>query len=462
MINSLFKDSHITLSTLRPKSAHSEKNGNRREHNSNVSWKNSIDTRNPAEISFSGVSGATEVVVAPAKIYTSKLAKKFFTMATDNQVVFSALYALALVCILRPAAIMALPTEKKNKDDKKYAAAHSIASGLIGYAIATALFDPIKSAANKIAKDPTKFVHKNAEYLKDPVKMSIAKTYIKMLPEALVALPRAAVTVALIPPILKHVFGWEKKSKADKTIGNPILQDYALINFKSSDMKQKKVIQNFTGESQKSAPTFTGTVSVGTEVAKSNFFKPVKEFFKPMLNAHKLFMDKVTTGMAHVFGKTLETNGAKKIVNWAVTKDGKENKKLIQHLTVLTSLVLSGSYVKKTLENKKLDEHKRNTLAINQAAIAILSTILGYATNEMADKKVNEFIKKFEKINAGDPHLTTYVKGIRAAVPLVIFGTIYRFIAPVFVTPFANKLGNRLQAKKEAALATKQAEAQKH
>lgn len=451
MINSLFKDSHITLSPLRPKSTYSEKNPSKKEYSCNVSGKNSIDTRRPAEISFSGFfrpKNASEV----AGIYTNKLVKKFFKMATDNQVVFSALYALALVCILRPAAIMALPGDKKNKDDKKYAAAHSIASGLIGYGIATALFDPIKNAATKIANDPKKFVHKNAEYLKDPVKMGIARTYIKMLPESVVALPRAAVTVALIPPILKHVFGWEKKAKNGKTIGNPILQDYSLINFKSSDIKQKKAFQNFTGDVPKSAPTFTGSISVGTEVAKSNFFKPVKDFFKPILDVHKQLMDKVTTGMAHVFGKVLETKGANRLVDWAVTKEGKENKRLIQHLTVFTSLILSGSYIKKTLENKKLDDNKRTTLAINQASIAVLSTALGYATNEFADKKVENFIKTFEKVNAKDPHLTTYVKGIKTAVPLVIFGTIYRFIAPVFVTPIANKIGNRIQAKKEAAL----------
>jgi len=35
---------------------------------------------------------------------------------------------------------------------------------------------------------------------------------------------------------------------------------------------------------------------------------------------------------------------------------------------------------------------------------------------------------------------------------LMIFGTMFRFIAPVLVTPLANHLGNKLQEKKEAEM----------
>lgn len=261
MINSLSKDSHIPqyfrlpkldyhprgntkINQSKPDGTGATKRGYREKITVPAQMKNSsILINKPAEPSFSGFSNANKF-----NIHTSKWAKKFFKMAAENQVVFNAFFSLALTCILRPAAIMSLPG-KKNKDDKKYAAAHSMASGVIGYALASMIFNPIKKGAEKIAKNPELFLKKNAAYLKDKVNMDVAKTYMKMIPENIVAPGRAIITVALIPPILKYVFGWEKKSKSqDKNVGVPLLENYAVINFKSNQEKSKKVFQSFTGE----------------------------------------------------------------------------------------------------------------------------------------------------------------------------------------------------------------------
>lgn len=167
----------------------------------------------------------------PKAIFKNKHFQSFLNLATKSQGVFSALFAVGLTCVLRPAAIMALPADKKNKDDKKYAAGHSIASGVIGYFMSLALLDPIAKAMDKVTKDPDslikniKSIADKSSYLKDKKAAEAASTYIKMLPEAILAAPRAVVTVALIPVILKYVFGWEKKKPEVKNEEVPTVKN---------------------------------------------------------------------------------------------------------------------------------------------------------------------------------------------------------------------------------------------
>lgn len=153
-------------------------------------------------------------------LITNKGVKGFLDLAADSEPLFNATFSIALTCILRPASIMTLPSNKKNNDDKKYAAAHSIAAGVISYFMALIIFNPVADAMKKIAKDPGQFI-KGSSLLGDKKAIDAAGTYIKMLPETILAIPRAVVTIALIPPILKYVFGWEKKKTQQQTINTP-------------------------------------------------------------------------------------------------------------------------------------------------------------------------------------------------------------------------------------------------
>lgn len=163
-----------------------------------------------------------DVIENPRKIYTSSQVKRFLEKAADSQLVFSALFALILTCTLRPLAIVALPGQKKNKDDKKYAAAHSMASGIIQYVITLVICSPIATALKKLGKNPTKFLDKDkSKHLGDITSdlfraskdFNSAKKIINMVPDIILVIPKAILTVAMIPPILKYVFKLEKKKK---------------------------------------------------------------------------------------------------------------------------------------------------------------------------------------------------------------------------------------------------------
>lgn len=220
MINSLFKDSHITQSLLHSQisSGSSANNRTRQQYSSATVNKSSIIVRKPAEINFSGLSSANK----PFDIYTNKTFKYFLAKAKENNVVFSAGFSLLLTCLLRPASIMALPADKKNKDDKKYAAAHSIASGIIGFVISLIVANPISDAVKKMLKDPKEYLPKNAEWLKSSKNVeNVANAYLNKIPDVLMAAPKGIVTIALIPVILKYVFGWEKKKTQEKITNTP-------------------------------------------------------------------------------------------------------------------------------------------------------------------------------------------------------------------------------------------------
>jgi len=42
------------------------------------------------------------------------------------------------------------------------------------------------------------------------------------------------------------------------------------------------------------------------------------------------------------------------------------------------------------------------------------------------------------------------LKGVRTLISLAIFAMIYRYIAPVLITPFANKIGEHMNDKRKA------------
>lgn len=215
-------------------------------------------------------------------------------------------------------------------------------------------------------------------------------------------------------------------------------------NFKNSTIEPNKCYNNisFNGAPASCAPV------------KSKFFEPVKKFFKPLTDSYNKSMDKLATKLAKEFAKFLELSSVKNAIIKTV-KNEKFNKNLVSHLSVFTSVVLSGFYIQKTLENKKLDEHRKRTLAINQAIVCIFSGALAYIFDNYTNNKTAAFIEKFKKINADDINLSKYVDGISAAKKIMIFGFVYRFLAPVFATPIANSIGNKLQEKKEAELAEK-------
>lgn len=212
----------------------------------------------------------------------------------------------------------------------------------------------------------------------------------------------------------------------------PILNDYKYS--KSNIIKKQNNVNFGCAESEVKSSLFTP------------FKKQMKSAFRPIMKPFEYILDKLTDSIAKVQGKILKNESFKKFVKSTDKND------LVKHITCLTSIILSGFYVKQTLQNDQLDKTKRTTLAINQTAVTIFSAIASYTLDGFISKPVNKFIDRFIAVNATNKKIGKYVDGIKCAQSMIIFGTIYRFIAPVVMTPIANHIGNKLEERNEAKL----------
>lgn len=185
-------------------------------------------------VNFSG-SPAQETSEAAAKvlkktfgekILSSKTFGKLLDYAEANPIPCNALFSLVLAGMLRPATIMALPDKDgKNKKDKLNAAAHAVASGVIGFIFSSVVMKPFDDSMKKVKENPAKFLGKGAQkYLGDLKAKGLTKTPVfrnveklmKIGPDIIIGIPRSIITIALIPPILKYVFGIDPKKDAKK------------------------------------------------------------------------------------------------------------------------------------------------------------------------------------------------------------------------------------------------------
>lgn len=210
-----------------------------------------------------------------------------------------------------------------------------------------------------------------------------------------------------------------------------LISRIATNNFNSSHQLPKKDMKK---------TVFKGASSVSLPQKGSKIFKPLKDRY-----------DTFTHYIAIVLGKMIDNKFA---VN-ALKKLGEiKEGNLLAHLIVLGSTILSGFYIKKTLENKDLDAKRRKTLAINQAAVWALSTVSAYTIDGLIKKKFSTFVDKFMAANSHFNNdvieIERYKKGLSQARTAIVMGFVYRFLAPVVVTPIANAIGNKVNEKHSA------------
>ena len=182
------------------------------------------------------------------KTVKDNLFDKILKLCDKHTVIAQNLVALVLAVGFRPLAIMALPGKKdEDKGDKIYASGHAIASGLIGFAFSTVVMYPLGQAADKAkkmlrqaktpdAKDLPKDVvnaMKKAFKVSDLAELEHSKAFknvtkiLDMAPDVFIfGVAKAILTIKLIKPILKYVFGLEKKQKPvqAKTEEKPVQQ----------------------------------------------------------------------------------------------------------------------------------------------------------------------------------------------------------------------------------------------
>lgn len=318
-------------------------------------------------------------------IYNNKILLKGLKFAANNGTLFSATTTLALSVTARPIAIMATP--KTDKENKKLAAAKSFASGIVNYLIVLCASLPVVNAVKKIDKNPAQFLNpktiKNlkgsAKNLASSKKYSFASQLFKLGLGLLIAIPKSYLTCALIPPVMSVIFP-KKKNK---------IQNH-------SDSKQQGKIISFKG-----------------------------------------LYDRAATGIAKRIGKIMDT----KILQKAASKLYDTN--FAQHIISLTDVVLTMSFVERTVKSKKIEETRKKPLIYNSIISTALCLSGGYAVNDLTNIPTEKFIKKFKQVNKDLPELEKYLEGIKVAKPVLILAGIYYIFIPLISTFLADRTDNK-------------------
>ena len=148
----------------------------------------------------------------------SKAFEKVAEFAGKNPATFNAASSLIMAGVLRPAAIMALPAkDEQEQKNKGIAAAHAIASGVIGFAITSTVMKPISAGLGKVMGDTQKYLPKLHEKMQqNPALEKNVKKVLGFGPDIILAIPRALLTSKLSHVVQDALFGKKKKAAEAK------------------------------------------------------------------------------------------------------------------------------------------------------------------------------------------------------------------------------------------------------
>ena len=326
-------------------------------------------------------------------LYNNKILLKGLEKISEHSTSFIAGTTLVMATGIRPLAINLTPNVKK--ENKEYATTNSIASGIIKFGLVEAVAIPVEKAVKQIDKNPEKYLNKktiktlkgSAKTLAESRNYKFATQIMKLSTGLLTAIPKAILTVSLIP-VFMSIF-YRNKQKTNKNFGN----------------------ENFYNEYN---PIFTK--DFGTTKCPS-------------------FKGLITNQTAKELGKILNNS----TIQNTVKKLSNNDTNIARNISIATDILLTTSFVHQTKKNKEIKEERKNALIWNNVISTALSILSGFSIDKLVQKGTEKFIKKFAEINKNDPKLHKYIEGINILRPTLIFAGIYYMLLPMISTYIADK-----------------------
>lgn len=296
------------------------------------------------------------------KVYKSQTLKKSLEFAADNSALFIAGTSLALSAVVRPLSILAAP--KTDKENKQLACAKSVSSAGVGYLLMLAVSSPIARGVKRIDKNPEKYLkQKTRKLLKDEgQKLQDSKAYqlatqtFKLGLGFIIAYPKAIMTSALIPSIMKNLFDDKKVQKDNFTgvsreqisfkgrLGNELSKGMGKILDTDFVIKNANKLKNTDFAMHTIA--LTDTISTFAFIHENNKSKKIDEKRKKVLNYNCAISTGLCVAGGYTVDKLLEKPFQRFSDNFA--KANKNSPKLAKHLEglkiVKPALIFGGIY----------------------------------------------------------------------------------------------------------------------
>ena len=321
-------------------------------------------------------------------LLTNKTVLKTLEKVSEHGTSFSAGTALAMSLTARPLAILATPDVEK--ENKQYAIANSIGSGLIKFAMVEAIALPIENAVKKIDKNPEKYLKSKTiksfqpsnKSITDSRSYKLATQTIKLGAGFLSAIPKSVLTIAFIPIIMDKLF-----------------------NLKITPRSRKHEQQVSQPQKDKNIP-FTGSIS-----------------------------EKIPKGIAKILDWPLFREFAQKHQN--------NDKNIAKHMTAVTDILLTSSFAFLTNKNDKIKEDRKKVLILGNIIPTAVTLSGGYTVDRIIKNHSQKFIDKFSTLNKNDSKLSKYIEGINIIRPAIIFAVIYYGFLPMVSTYMAEKIDKK-------------------
>lgn len=335
-------------------------------------------------------------------IYNNKYLLKGLEKVADHSTTFIAATTFAMAVGVRPLSIALTP--KVEKENKQYAIANSISSGLVKFAMVEAIALPIEKAVKNIDKNPNKYLsNETISVLKGGSKsLNEAKNYklltqfFKLTAGFITAIPKSMITVALIPILMNKFF------------------------------RQKNIVQENKYKNLKNENTSPVFRSMNKDVSFKGGYTNV-----------------ISTGISKVMNN--------KNVHKLITNHNFSDVNLARNMSVATDVLLTTSAVVGTMKNKKIKEERKRPLIFNNIISTAITLIAGCGIDKLAQKGSKSLLDKFSEINKNDPKLHKYIQGINIIRPTLIFAAVYYGLLPIVTTYSADKL-DKITNKKEASI----------
>lgn len=287
-------------------------------------------------------------------LYTNKTFKKGLEFAAENGALFSAATIFGCSVGVRPLSIWMTP--HVDKENKKVLCAKSIASSFAGYLMMLGISKPVANSIKKIDKNPEKYLSfKTVQNLKEESKtLQYSKAYIfatqmfKLGLGVATAVPKALLTVAGLPVVMKKVFPQEQekhqqnisfKGKKDglaKNIAKVINQD-GMQKF-SKKYKDSNFPMHIVA--------LTDVLTTATFIHETNRSKKIKEERKKTLAYNAAISTGLSILSSYVVDKLLDKPTEKFIENFKKANKGLPNvEKQVEGIRIAKPiLIMAGIY----------------------------------------------------------------------------------------------------------------------
>lgn len=329
-----------------------------------------------------------------SRFLNNKTLLKGLEKISEHGTSFAAGTSLLMSMTVRPLAILSTPDVEK--ENKQYAVANSLCSGLIKFGMVEAIALPIENAVKRIDKNPEKYLKKEtiktlkngADNLIKSKSYKLGTQMIKLGTGFFMAIPKSVLTIALIPVIMDNIFK-NKSKKVQETL---------------------RVKNN-----------------------KDNI---------QIINSTKIpFSGALQEGLSKGAGKILDN---KYLQNFAVRNADKE-KDIAKHITAATDVLLTSAFAWRTEKSDRIKENRKKALIYNNVISTAITLFGGYGIDSAIKNKTGSFIKTFSEINKHDPKLHKYIEGINILRPALIFAAIYYGILPMFSTYIAERVDKYIE-----------------